>query len=279
MEQNNIQPEKITKPIQLLAAWLLGLILLVTALIAGAGTIRTPTWISGFFAISAVAIIPLFLLLIFLLQTKYRVEMQEDTYYAKYLDKNTLTFEYVDKDKNIEKNILNEEVLKMSNETRSQLDEIKKIIGEVGQKTIREKKIETIIEQSDNILEELKNITKYSAVDLKINKSLPQYAAIVEVIKNMGFSKFLEFGTNSVPSKFVIAIGKKVSIEIAKQIILGLIPLGANAVKLTKPIPNESLDSTVYIGSYMMNGTTPIDSTFLNELNSLDDNKPFEDVL
>ncbi|OZI08062.1 hypothetical protein BWI93_11255, partial [Siphonobacter sp. BAB-5385] len=89
MTEHKIQPEKITKPIQLLAVWLVGLILLVSALITAAATVKEPYWLPAFYSISAVAIIPLFLGLIFLLQTKFRPQMQEDEYYSKYLNENT----------------------------------------------------------------------------------------------------------------------------------------------------------------------------------------------
>jgi len=78
--ENQINPEKVTKPFQLLATWLLGLISLTGLLIwASMGNYETK-WINCFYAISAVAIIPLFLL-----QTVFRPEMQEDKYYNPYL--------------------------------------------------------------------------------------------------------------------------------------------------------------------------------------------------
>ena len=92
MNEQKIKPEKITKPIQLLAVWLIGLIAIETSLLTAAGTITQPEWLPVFFGISAVSIIPLFLLLIFLLQTKYRPQIQEDEFYSKYLDKNTQSF-------------------------------------------------------------------------------------------------------------------------------------------------------------------------------------------
>jgi hypothetical protein len=49
MENHNIKPEKITKPIQLLAVWLIGLILMVSALLTAAGTINKPLWLPVFF--------------------------------------------------------------------------------------------------------------------------------------------------------------------------------------------------------------------------------------
>jgi hypothetical protein len=82
-----IIPEKITKPIQLLAAWLLGLILINTAFLAAASQISKPDWTAGLLVIASVVNVPLFLISIFLLQTKFRPEMQEDTYYSKYLER------------------------------------------------------------------------------------------------------------------------------------------------------------------------------------------------
>ncbi len=85
MNGNKISPEKITKPIQLLAAWLIGLILIDGSFLFSAQKISDPTWASGALVISAIINVPIFLFAIFLLQTKFRPEMQEDSYYSKYL--------------------------------------------------------------------------------------------------------------------------------------------------------------------------------------------------
>ena len=89
MQQKNIEPHKVTKPIQLLAAWLAGLVLvngtfLGAAIAFDAGSIER-TWLT----IASVINVPLFLGAIFLLQTKFRPELQEDSYYSSYLDKKT----------------------------------------------------------------------------------------------------------------------------------------------------------------------------------------------
>lgn len=89
MSEPNIEPHRITKPIQLLAAWLAGLAIINSAFLVGAGSIKTPDWIPGLLSIAAVANVPAFLLSLFLLQTKFRPEMQEDSYYSKYLEKRT----------------------------------------------------------------------------------------------------------------------------------------------------------------------------------------------
>ena len=80
-----IKPEKVTKPFQLLATWLAGLIILVSALLVASAQTYEVKWINCFYAISAISIIPIFLILIFLLQTKFRPQMQEDKYYSEWL--------------------------------------------------------------------------------------------------------------------------------------------------------------------------------------------------
>jgi hypothetical protein len=81
-----IEPHKVTKPIQLLAAWLLGLIAVDGSFLTAAAVLKQPQWASTLLIIAAVCNVPLFLVSLFLLQTRFRPEMQEDSYYSKYLE-------------------------------------------------------------------------------------------------------------------------------------------------------------------------------------------------
>lgn len=85
MTMARITPERITKPIQLLAVWLTGLVILDGMLLAAAVKTTSPIWLSSIFGIAAVVFVPLFLGLIFVMQTRFRPQLQEDPYYAKYL--------------------------------------------------------------------------------------------------------------------------------------------------------------------------------------------------
>ena len=85
MTEQQIIPEKVTKPIQLLAAWLVGLIAVDTAFLLGAQQISKPEWASSLLVIAAVVNVPLFIGALFLLQTRFRPQMQEDAYYSQYL--------------------------------------------------------------------------------------------------------------------------------------------------------------------------------------------------
>jgi len=87
MSQHKIEPHKITKPIQLLAAWLTGLAIIDISFLTAASQITIPSWIPGLLVVAAVINVPLFVVSIFLLQTKFRPEMQEDSYYSDYLNR------------------------------------------------------------------------------------------------------------------------------------------------------------------------------------------------
>ena len=85
MSKNEIAPEKITSPIQLLAAWFVALIVVDGAFLTAAGVVSSPTWLPAILVIAAILNVPLFLGCMFLLQTRFRPEMQSDEHYSEYL--------------------------------------------------------------------------------------------------------------------------------------------------------------------------------------------------
>jgi hypothetical protein len=89
MENEKLSPEKITKPIQLLAAWLAGLLTIDSAFLLAASKMDLSSWQSGALTIAAILNVPLFIGALFMLQTKFRPELQEDSYYSTYLNNRT----------------------------------------------------------------------------------------------------------------------------------------------------------------------------------------------
>lgn len=83
---HGIDAGKVTKPLQLLAAWLIGLVITNGSFLAGASQIQKPEWAAGVLVVATVLNVPIFLFCLFLLQTRFRPEMQEDHFYAKYLE-------------------------------------------------------------------------------------------------------------------------------------------------------------------------------------------------
>lgn len=144
MSTQNIKPEKITKPMQLLAAWLLGLILINTTFLTAASQIVKPVWASGCLVIAAIINVPLFLMSIFLLQTKFRPEMQEDEYYSKHLER-----KYNDKPNKAEE----------ENETEIVAELITKELGGSSSRNKKEK-VENILREREK--QKVENLVKNS---------------------------------------------------------------------------------------------------------------------
>ncbi|EMK3325803.1 hypothetical protein [Vibrio vulnificus] len=87
MNKNTITPEKVTKPIQLLAAWFVALVVVNGSYLTAAQMITHPDWAAGLLVIAAVLNVPIFIGSLFVLQTKFRPQLQEDSYYSEYLNK------------------------------------------------------------------------------------------------------------------------------------------------------------------------------------------------
>jgi len=85
MEQSKIKPEEITRQIQNYAVWFVGLLLLETAFLTSATLLKDSSWLPVALVITAIAIIPVFVVTIFILQTKYRTQFLDDPYYAEWL--------------------------------------------------------------------------------------------------------------------------------------------------------------------------------------------------
>ncbi len=288
MQEHKISPEKITKPIQLLAAWLIGLLLLVSTLLAASGTVKEPDWLPAFFGISAVAIIPVFLVLIFLLQTKYRPEMQEDSYYSKYLNQKTA------KTKNITAvNALNnvlpikmqfgnlgQEVMKMSKDfkgIRNIIEKPNKFKGTTD--AFSGNKIEFLLAKTDQRLGELKQNIELEKFNLWLNTKIHKYLEILSVIREMGFTSIHEFGNKPIPAYFAVAFGRDVPFELAKNMILKLIPLGAGIVQEVEEEIEWSCND-IYIGSYATNiNPVIIDEHFIDKLNVVNEEINFSEFL
>ena len=93
MTSPQIEPHKITRPIQLLAVWIAGLVLLVGAFLTAAGIVDNPPWLPALFGVSAILLVPLFVILIFVMQIKYREQLQDDPYYSEWLKRHEKAFQ------------------------------------------------------------------------------------------------------------------------------------------------------------------------------------------
>jgi hypothetical protein len=251
MENHNIKPEKITKPIQLLAVWLIGLILMVSALLTAAGTINKPLWLPVFFSISEVSIIPLFLVLIFLLQTKFRPQMQEDEYYSKFLNSNTLELEEIPTNEILIESMTNridEKFIELSSITKEQITFLQDAIIEIRGKAPNTKNIVP----SKELKNELKTFDKFirdTKTNVSVNLHLDKVDEIISTLieKNIKIDSF--FGKNDKqkkPDVFLLAFGDNVDFETLKTTILSIKKYGLTHIKNSA----ETIKNNLYIGSY-----------------------------
>lgn len=85
MGQHKIDPGRIKSPIQLLAAWFVALIILDASFLTAAGVVSSPPLVPMLLVSAAIFNVPLFLVCMFLLQTRFRAEMQSDGHYSEYI--------------------------------------------------------------------------------------------------------------------------------------------------------------------------------------------------
>lgn len=92
MEAHKIEAHKITKPIQLMAVWFVALLLIDSAFLMAAAKITIPAWLPPTLAISAIVFVPLFLAGVFMMQTVFRKELQDDPFYSEWLKRQEEAF-------------------------------------------------------------------------------------------------------------------------------------------------------------------------------------------
>jgi hypothetical protein len=112
-KQGGIEAKSITKPIQLLASWLVGLIFVNGTFLFTAQSFMSIEWLAASLVLASIANVPIFLVSLFLLQTKFRAEIQEDHYYSQYL-KDKLGRDFQSKPELVEFTPLKPEVIETS---------------------------------------------------------------------------------------------------------------------------------------------------------------------
>lgn len=296
MTKQRIEAHKVTKPIQLLAAWLVGLILVNGSFLTAAAMIKTPAWAPTLLVIATVINVPLFLICIFVLQTKFRPEMQEDTYYSKYLEATTAKFVSSKVDDSVISNLkLNiAEANKTTIDLIQDLGENIKLLTEnlssissdnVLQAELREKltAIEAKLSVSERNIKKTKQQIDWQGVTVGINDLLPEYDQILANMNELGINISDTFGSSSrppeVPKKKIIGFGKKIDIRHLRIIVNLLKPFGFNLIHYAYEPYNKGC---IYIGSYIYNRpdldtSHKIDPQIENVIN--DPNSTIENVI
>jgi len=85
MSDSNLMPDKIKSPIQLMAAWFVMLVSVITVLLTTAVNIEKPEWAAGYLVISATVVIVIVIGCVLLMLTKYRPHLQDGKEYAEWI--------------------------------------------------------------------------------------------------------------------------------------------------------------------------------------------------
>lgn len=187
------KPEKITKPIQLLGAWLAGLFSVDSCFLVAAANLQQGSIESMALTIAAIANVPLFLLAVFLLQTKFRPELQEDSYYSTYLSQRT------------------SEPIRITKQEAKWIEVSHKI-------NVLEEKILASVKQERPCAGVLEG------VKISINQYLSNFDEVKETLRRHGVLGFSKFGNRDLPTTKSIAISEYLPkaltapiLEIAKE--------------------------------------------------------------
>lgn len=215
MAQPNIEPKAVTKPIQLLAAWLVGLVLVDAAFLTAASQIQQPTWASGALVVASILNVPIFLGFLFFMQTKFRPEMQEDTFYAKYLERkstDTKKTEYIRVDE--------------EGESKFSISEIK--------------------------VDRRISIAKNEPV-VQVNDLLPKFDEIVESLRKSGIAIRATFGSTSsdpkAPEKLIISMREGADPLLFQEVVRAVEPFGIEGVSISEQFFTDN--DNIYVGSYV----------------------------
>lgn len=288
MSKNNIKPEKITKPIQLMAVWFSALIFLVGLLLTAANTIKTPNWITPMLSIFVILIIPVFIYFIFLLQTKFRSELQDDHYFSLSKDYNNYAITTKSNESEFDKlSDLYKSFNEFSTIQKEKLEEIISIINNSNNNRIDNEKI---IEITNSINEEANKIdVKVSKnIYIELNSIVPNFKQIqLELLKSgFEFINLFQGKNNKPPSKFLISIGKNIEpnsvIEILKLLKKIEDEIYLNYIGDTGFIAEDSRNKVI-IGSYAYNVkerlTQKADTEFFNILTKISNKDKLRDLL
>lgn len=260
MNEQKIEASKITKPIQLLASWLAGLILVNGSFLATAISITTPEWVRASLVVASIVNVPLFLIFLFMLQTKFRPEMQEDAFYAKYLELNT--------GKLISTNPIEAVISELRNDIAIlQLHHHEKITSfDSDLKALTQKLSERShgsLAEVDNVelKEVLENIDlKFKSLDtnteklafVQINDLVPEYHEIRSELRKLKIKISKTFGSSSsipeTPKHKIISFGDDVPIAQLKQVVLLCQKFGFDQINYSERDFNKR---NIYIGSYI----------------------------
>lgn len=231
MANEKISPRYITKPIQLLAGWLVGLTSVVGIFLAAAAHLPNGG-LQIALVIASIIYVPMFLFTMFVLQTRFRDELQEDAYYARMV-----------------KNRKTDTVVAVS-----RIDAL-------------EAKVEACFRDVTLRLQSLSETkvaeTSWSNWKIALNSRHPQYQDIKAAFIEAKIPVAVAFGTSSAPTKWIVAINENMSKDLALIILRIIAHYRFDGFVFWNPVRDVGETEDVYVGSYGQGPYTTIEPDFM----------------
>lgn len=220
MSEPKIEPAAITKPMQLLAAWLVGLLAIDSCFLLAATRFPAGTMESSALTWAAIANVPVFLIALFLLQTKFRPELQEDLYYSTYINQKT-------------------------NQTISVSRDEQRLAVVLG----RIERIENLLQLASNEFFTRDHKNYLNAVTFGINQNLPDREELSAKLLGMGVPRHSWFGSEEPPTDRVVSVSEHLPKETRDAVLALTEKLGFTRYNLFDN-QMEEIEEDVLIGSY-----------------------------
>lgn len=218
-EPRPIKPERITTPIQLLGAWLAGLLSIDACFLFAASNMDQGSWESATLTIAAIVNVPLFIGAVFLLQTRFRPELQEDSYYSSYLSQKT------------------NEVIKVSQETAL---------------SILERKVASLEQEHHQAMQVAVSGgegSPLSNLSIGINRYLESIDAIERKLVELGATKTSFFGGDEAPPHLKVSIAESIPLRTRRELISIASELGFQYYGVFDPAAVEFTEDVLF-GAY-----------------------------
>ena len=216
--ESSIQPDRITKPIQLLGAWLAGLLAIDSCILFAASQQPTDSWESQALTVAAIANVPLFLLAVFLLQTRFRPELQEDLYCSSYISQKT----------NARVEVSKQDAASLATQQLLEHLEVRAATQSQARLTVEE----------------------VDLIDLRfgINMHLEDREAIARRLSQVGIVGYALFGSDEAPKQRVVAIANSLDGKTQRAILRLASEVGFKKFSYIRDF--EEIDEQILFGAY-----------------------------
>ena len=222
LDKPPIQPQLVTRPIQLLAAWLVGLVCLDGIFLEVALRLDARAWERGGLVVAAILNVPVFLAAMFTLQTRFRAELQDDAHYAQYLSKKTsetLTVRRID----------------------GSTDALPQPVPDAPRGAATDAGATSGLD--------------WSRWRIAVNDHLPRFAEIRAALRVAGIPVAEIFGnaqreTSAPPDNWVVSLNRALPAPHKAALLRVLRPFGLDGFQLWRPVADADESEDVYIGSY-----------------------------